>query len=248
MTPDVGAQLQQYIAQLQTALVHHGFLRGTFEAALAESQGLQLIGPNAKMFQHLLSMEQAVRATRAPLTQIGNLLTRLRSIDPRAATVIGDSLRNLLTLARERIALAQATGDLIFELKATGNSVRLAGAPVATAARTTTGMVSHQLRQLWQGLVPAGLQSALWVRLTLERIRLLPLNAAQAAAQVAAAAVVARTMLMAALLHAQPGLLQRIAAGLKGMWNAAGRLTTVILVPVDENGRIIGDSGPRGTY
>lgn len=241
-------QLSAAITNLQQVLsTHHGLLRGTFEAALAEAQGAELIAPNARTYQHLLSMEQAVSSIVESEQRATQLLGRIRLADPRAAGQFSSALREILQMARSRIDLAARTRDLIFEIESTGNAARLGGLPAQAGAREAGRMMSQQVPNLIRGgLVPSGLQVIPWVQRTLDEIRRLPMSVQAAAAQATAAAAMARATLQAALARAAAGgALEVIGNALLRIWSIAGRLITVpiIIIPVDENGRPLGMPG-----
>src|SRR5262249_61754434 len=115
-TPAQMAQdLQRYVTSLQNILSNHQLCRGTFEAVRAEAQGAEFVMPDAEAASHLDSMVQAARGLANNESAITELLRDIRNVDPRAAGQLSQSLRPLLELARERLALVEETQAVVSE-------------------------------------------------------------------------------------------------------------------------------------
>src|SRR5262249_20919671 len=139
----------------------HGMLRGTFEAALAEAQGAELIKvrnftPAVQSYNHYQSMRDAANSLANNLSQYRQLLMQLRTMDAKVAEVVDRSFRTLSETASVRVQMAQQVEELINEINTTGNATRLQGVPL-NQGRDAAGLVSNQLRQMNLGLVPGQL-------------------------------------------------------------------------------------------
>jgi hypothetical protein len=221
---------------LQTVLTtHHGVLRGTMEAALAEAQGAELIAPG-EAASHLSSMEQAAAALSNNEQVVVTQLQQLRNINAQAAGQLSNALRPLLQLVRQRIDLMQQVRNLALELEML-HPERLESTPVVAGPREVASLISSQLRSMAgplraQGiaLVPGGLTVQAWVQNVLQQVRQLPVNMAQATAQVSALMVGVRTALQAAASSATPVLLRVFGAALDVLLSIGGSLITIPLI------------------
>jgi hypothetical protein len=255
MDPEIArlaADLQREVTRLQTILVtHHGVLRGTFEAAIAEAQGLRMIASNGRELNHAASLEQGIQAVAARQQAISALLRRISALDPKAVNTFSQAVKPLMDLARDRIDLAQRTQHLLFELKFNHHN-RLLGTPVATGARNAGGMMSQQLQALsgalrtrGYSLVPSGIgASNAWVQQTVDRIRQLPVDARAASAQVAAAAAMGRVVISRFLANAAASNAWRtLGVILESVFEAGTRVLSIpvpILIPFDKEGHPVG--------
>jgi RHS repeat-associated protein len=172
------ADLAQLIQQRGDQLIqfmgtHHGLLRGTFEATLAEAQGAHLTGSAGQTFQHFQSMQQAANGLATRQGELTQLLQTLQRADPAAARDIGDAIRPALARSRELMTLAQETERVVIELSNTGNAGRLGGVPLDTG-RDAARLASTQLNQMRLSLVPKEIASGF--QSTMDRIRQLPVT------------------------------------------------------------------------
>jgi len=211
-------QIQQHADNLINVLrTHHGLLRGTYEAAIAEAQGAELVGSAGQTFQHIESLEQGANALLSQKEAIGKSLSQLRNLDPRAAAQLGDALRPALDKARQLIDLAQNTRQVALELFNTGNAQRLGGTPLQTG-RDVANLASEQISQLGRNLVPGAIAEVPWVEETLEEIEEQPVTLqelAESGKQIAAVvgAGVAAT--------AQAGGAAAVGSAVRGFFGAA---------------------------
>jgi hypothetical protein len=172
------AELAQMIQQRGDELIqfmgtHHGLLRGTFEATLAEAQGAQLTGSAGQTFQHFQSLQQAANGLATRQGELTQLLQTLQRADPAAAREIGDAIRPALERSRDLLTLAQETESVVVELSNTGNAGRLSGVPLDTG-RDVARLASTQLNQMRLSLVPNAIASGF--QSTMDRIRQLPVT------------------------------------------------------------------------
>jgi hypothetical protein len=248
-TPAQMAQdLQRYVTNLQQLLSNHQLCRGTFEAVLAEAQGGEFVLSNAETAEHVTSLEQAARGLMNNESQLTDLLRQIRSVDPRTAGQLSQSLQPILQMARQRIALVEETRQVVFELKML-HPDKLASVPLQTGPREIASMASTQLQNLRMSLVPSGVSSAPWVQEVLEEIEELPVNEKEAAAAASAAAAAGRSMITAMLRQAAAGasssLLRILGSALEALWTIGGTLISIPLIIVDQNGNPIGMSRGR---
>jgi hypothetical protein len=240
----LAATLARQIDDLHRMLAtHHGAMRGTYEAVLAEAQGGELIGGLASEF-HFDSLKQFHDGLA---NRVGDIRETLRSIaarDPRTAGQLSDALRDLMQLARQRMDLANRTFALCREL-ARKNSQGLLGVPLQTGQRTVGSLVSSQLGVMRQGLklVPDSMASTPWVRQILDEIRELPVSLADAARKVGGTVAAARAALSVTAGRVAASAAMRVfSAVLQSLWSVAGRLILPIII-LDHNGNPIGLPG-----
>jgi hypothetical protein len=210
----------------------HGMLRGTFEAALAEAQGAELIKvrdftPANQSYNHYQSMRGAANSLQLNLVQFRQLLMQLRSIDPQAAELADRSFRPLTETAASRVHLAQQAEQMIIEIANTGNTTRLQGVPL-NQSRDAAGLVSNQLRQMNMNLVPQGLAQG---NNLLDRIRQLPTTLSEAKDQVRQIAVMVSSVASAAASSARSAASRALSA-LTEVLIGFGSRFTVFLPPI----------------
>lgn len=163
----------------------HGMLRGTFEAAIAEAQGAELVKvrnftPAIQSYNHYQSMREAANSLQNSITGFRTTLGQLRAVDPRAAEIADRSFRPLVESASLRVQLARQTEQMIIEIGNTGNSTRLQGVPL-NLGRDQAGLVSNQLRQMNLNLVPQGISQGSSL---IDRIKQLPITSNEAKEQI----------------------------------------------------------------
>jgi hypothetical protein len=215
----------------------HGMLRGTFEAALAEAQGAELIKgsnftPSVQAYNHYQSMRDAANGLANNLSSFRQLLMQLRGIDPRAADAVQRSLRPLTEMASQRLEMAQKVDELINEINTTGNATRLQGVPL-NQGRDAAGLVSNQLNNLRLGLVPQQLAQSFSA--LMDRIKELPATLEEAQEQIRTMAVTVSSVAAAAAR----GAARAAQAAVSRSWTAAmeflaafgSRLTSFIIIP-----------------
>jgi hypothetical protein len=166
----------------KTLGAHHGTLRGTYEAVLAEAQGAELVKarnftPAAQSFNHYQNMRAAANSLANNLKIFYDSIAQLRAIDPKAARVADETFQPLTSTAHLRLEIARKTEQLIIEIAQTRNTARLEGVPL-NQSRDVAGLVSNQLRQMNMNLVPQGLDQG--SRGLMARIRILPTTLTQA--------------------------------------------------------------------
>lgn len=210
----------------------HAMLRGTFEAALAEAQGAELIKPSNftpanQSFKHYDSMRDGANALQNAITQFRAGLTRLSTIDPKAAQRADISFRPLVDSAAYRVNLAQQTEKMIVEIANTGNSTRLQGVPL-NQSRDSAGLVSNQLRQMNLNLAPQGLSQGTTL---LDRIRQLPTTFAQAREEIKRIALMVSTT-AGAFARAGTSAASRAMTALSELMVAFGSRFTVFIPPI----------------
>jgi hypothetical protein len=186
----------------------HGMLRGTFEGALAEAQGAELIKPKfftpaSQSFKHFENMRGAANSLANNLSQFRELLMKLRAIDPKAADVADTSFRPLTETASLRVQMANEVEELIIEINTTGNATRLTGVPL-NQSRDAAGLVSNQLQQFNMGLVPKQLAQSFST--LMDRIRQLPTTLSEARDQVRNIALMVSSVATAAARMARSAL------------------------------------------
>jgi hypothetical protein len=210
----------------------HGTLRGTFEAALAEAQGAEIMKtrnftPANPSFSHFDSMRDAANGLQRNLDKFRDLLMQLRSTDPKAAEAADFSFRPLTESAELRVDLARKTEEVIIEIANTRNTTRLEGVPLQQG-RDAANLVSNQLRTMNISLVPN--QIAQGSNL-LDRLRTLPTTLEEARDQlkvlVASVGVAAR-----AAMQAARAWWSRALAVLDELLVAFGSRFTVFLPPI----------------
>jgi len=214
-------QILALIAEITTNMANtlgadpskHGMLRGTFEAALAEAQGAELIKvsnftPANQSYNHFQSMRDAANALQNNINSFRQALMQLRAIDPKAAEVADRSFRPLVDNAAYRVHLAQQTEKLMVEIAQTGNSTRLQGVPL-NQGRDAANLVSNQLRTMNLNLVPQGVSQGTTL---IERIKQLPTTASEARDQIKQVAIWVTATLTAARRAAQSALTRALTA------------------------------------
>jgi hypothetical protein len=242
----IAQQISSAVERLQNTLAsHHGVLRGTMQAVLAEAQGGALLEAGPGQTSHLLSMEQAAAALINNNRIIVDQLNQLRTINPQAAGQLSQSLRPLLDLTRQRIDLMEQVEALAVELEGL-HPQRLEGMPLICSVREASGLITTQLSRLTAGplrpqgvaLVPGGIAVQPWVQNALQQIRQLPVNAAQAMAQVNAAMMGVRVALQTAAAGAGSALLEVFGAALDFLLLMGGSLISIplLIVPVPSRG------------
>ncbi len=207
----------------------HGMLRGTFEAALAEAQGAELIKvknftPANQSYNHFQSMRDTANALQNTLTSVRQQLIALRSLDPKAAELADRSFRPLVENAAYRVHLAQQTEKMIIEIAQTGNSTRLQGVPL-NQGRDAANLVSNQLRTMNMNLVPQGVSQGTTL---LERIKQLPTTASEAREQIKQVAIWVSTSLAMARRAAQNALTRALTATTEMLAAFSGRFMSFI--------------------
>jgi hypothetical protein len=178
----------------------HGTLRGTYEAALAEAQGAELIKahdftPAKQSWKHYINMRDAANSLANNLKIFNDSIKALRAIDPKAARVADETFQPLTSTASIRLDIARKTEQLIIEIAQTRNTARLEGVPL-NQSRDAAGLVSNQLRQMNMNVVPQGLAQG--SRGLMERIRILPTTLEEARDQIRQIASMIGTMAAAA--------------------------------------------------
>jgi hypothetical protein len=230
-------QIQQVTSNLANTLgadpSKHGMLRGTFEAALAEAQGAELVKsrnftPAAQSFNHYQSMRDAANSLANNLSQFRALLMQLRAVDPRAAEIADRSFRPLVETASLRVNMAGQVDELINEINTTGNATRLQGVPL-NQSRDVAGLVSNQLRQMNIGLVPQ--QLAQNFNGLMDRIRQLPTTLSEARDQVRNIALMVSSVASAAARMARAALTRAAEATMELLVEWGSRFT-VFLPPI----------------
>jgi hypothetical protein len=207
------------------------------EAVLSEAQGGTLLESGAGGTSHLLSLEQAAASLVNNNRIVVDRLNDLRTMNPQAAGQLSQALRPLLTIARQRIDLMEQVEALAAELEML-HPERLQNMPLVAGVRDASSLVSTQLSRLTAGvlrpqgvpLVPGGMALQASIQNALQQIRQLPVNAAQATAQVSAAMVGVRVALQAAATSAGSALLEVFGAALDFLLLMGGSLISIPLI------------------
>jgi hypothetical protein len=238
----------QRVAQVVSNRVHrlqqflstdHFAFRGTFDAAIAESQGAAMPRDRKTSascdfrspIDHIANLDNGRRAVTQHIERIEHVvLGGVEVRDPRAASFLHVVLQPIKNLAQDRQRLADSTMRLIGELRAAGHQ-SLAGAPIMAKGRSESALVSSQLRNMnspWPGsrdLVPRTFMAHGWVIDTLEGIARLPFDEPTASEVMSQQAASARSFVRESLRSAgdSPELLA-IGTGLLRMWSPGGEL------------------------
>jgi RHS repeat-associated protein len=236
---------------LQSNSVQHAMTRGTFEAAIAESQGAELTKPSSQTAQHLQNLRNsttAIAQRREALVQAMNTLRRMGPNAVRAHEALRQALQPLLQRSGEFLRLSAQTQEIIAEIRFTSNTTRLTGAPLNTG-RDTAHLVSTQLQNMRVSLLPNGISQAPWVQRTLYEIRQLPTTLSGVREQVRLIATTVTSSLSACIAagraaasSAGSALVNFFGRALPILEEIGGSLSSpVIFVIVDpETGRPIG--------
>ena len=235
---DLAQQIQEQANSLLQILgTHHAFLRGTFEAAIAEAQGAELVGSSGQVVQHILSLEQGAQALITREQTLTELLRTLRGLNPGAAGELSNALSPALQRARELIGLSEQTRAIIFEIKGTAYEGGLAMTPL-NAGRDIARLMSTQLSQLGRSLVPSSIAQYPWVQNTLDRIRQLPVTLTELKDQARSIATAVSTSISAlgvrlgtsaAVTATRSAAARFFGAAMQGLLNIGSRLSTMMI-------------------
>lgn len=133
----------------------HGFFRGTFDASIAEAQGLRFTRAQGGSVDHLGSAENSKRAAENCLRRIRKYLNSLSNLD----TEIQDHLRAFLRPVRARlryhIACTQRLRQLCDQIHAL-HPQRLANIVPVAGPRNIEHLVTVQLDVLGSDIIPPG--------------------------------------------------------------------------------------------
>jgi hypothetical protein len=264
----IAQQLPGVVAEIQKILSaagsYHGVLRGSMEAALAEAQGAEIIGPDGRAFNHLQNLKDTLNAlTNNRDTLRGFLAQICTSGDYSSVSKLSESLEPLLEAATDKQQVMSEAVELAESLQKT-NPGRFAGVAFgqgglgAQTGRTVASLVSEQLKVLAGVLRQRGIDPTLLPRnvaatanVVMEEIEEQPVAAETAAAEAAVAAAASRTLISAFLARAgaaaSGGFWRAVGAALEAMWSIGGRLITIPVIILDEDGNILGTRRPR-TY
>jgi hypothetical protein len=238
----------QHVAQVLSNRVHrlqqflsrdHFAFRGTFDAAIAESQGAAMprdrkTSPTTDFrspIDHIQNLDNGRRAVATHIIRIDHAITRgLLSRNARAGSYLHVVLRPIRQLAQDREKLATQTMKLIEDLRLAGHQ-SLAGAPISAKGRTEEALVSSQLRDMrspWPGsrdLVPRTYLAQSWVVDTLEGIARLPCDEESAGLVVAEEAASSRAFVREAMRQAPDSPeLMAVGTAFMRMWSPSGEL------------------------
>jgi hypothetical protein len=135
--------------------------------------------------QHVASMRQATQAVTNQVTSIRQSLTTLSRMNPQAAKQLTQAFQPAFDRALQLTELASESEDIITKISESDPltpieqtmSTRLAGgAPLATGVRDAATLVSSQLAQRGQTLLPLEIAEAGSIRSTMDRIRQSPVT------------------------------------------------------------------------
>jgi hypothetical protein len=113
----IANQVRSSVDRLLNLLsTHHGVLRGTYEAAIAEAQSAQIVGSAGQTFVHIQSLEQAAASAQGRADEIATGLRELNRVSPQAANELGNAVRPLLQRANNLVNTALGMRNLVNEL------------------------------------------------------------------------------------------------------------------------------------
>jgi hypothetical protein len=220
----------------------HGFDQGTYDAALAEYQGAQILDDSAEAYQHGVSMRNAASAVIENRDLMLKALQNLRQMDPQAASTAARSLEPVLNEATKYGSLARDTEKIMLELESQGAGQRLAGIFLTPQGRTSAALVSNQLAQKEIELLPQEVAQLNWVQSTLSRIRDLPISPEEVRARAGEMATKVSTFaagVRGALVGARAAVPSALDALLIWLTEFGSRLTSPFIVighPFDRTG------------
>jgi hypothetical protein len=235
----------------------HFVFRGTFESAIGEAQGIQLVKTagrrpgefqNRPFYNHLENLRRGRNELRNLLAQFDNdMHGSFAQQDEAGYYALLQSLAQMRQCVQQNVKLATRAEALAVELEQTHGD-RLAGAPLAPRGRDEAALVSTQLvnARHWDGertLLPPSLLHRDDVMQLFNDIKNLPLEEAEATvlAQEVVRSVRPRVV-EAGRQAARDGdsiILVGASAGLQRMWDADGQAegeTTDLLQPRDNDG------------
>jgi hypothetical protein len=259
-------KLPKAVQELQKVLSasgsYHGWLRGSLEAVLAEAQGAEIVGQDGQPFNHYQNLADTLNALRNNSGAIRDFLGQIRALgDFKTVQELSQDLRPLLDLARDREAVMADTKALAETLEQMCPD-RLAGVAFGQGGlgtqvgRTVSSLISTQLQVLATTLRARGIDPFLipqYLRASagvlLEKIEEIPItieDAAETAAKTAISVRLAISQVLPRLGTGAPSLLQRLAPLLEALWTLGGRLISIPLILVDQDGNPIGMRGAPG--
>lgn len=257
--PGVVAEIQKILSATGS---YHGVLRGSMEAALAESQGAEIIGPDGQPFNHLQNLKDTLNALTNNRDTLRSFLAQIRaSGDYSSVSKLSESLEPMMQAAADKQAVMAETVELAESLQKT-NPGRFTGVAFgqgglgAQTGRTVASLVSEQLKVLAGVLRQRGIDPTLLPRsvsasanVLMEEIEEQPVAAETAAAEAAVAAAASRTLISAFLARvgaaASGGFWRAVGVALEAMWAIGGRLIFVPIIILDEDGHILGTRRPN---
>ena len=172
---EIAQQLPGVVAEIQKILSatgsYHGVLRGSMEAALAESQGAEIIGPDGQPFNHLQNLKDTLNALTNNRDTLRSFLAQIRaSGDYSSVSKLSESLQPMMQAAADKQAVMAETVELAESLENRKSrsihrrglrSRRLGG---RQTGRTVASLVSEQLKVLAGVLRQRGIDPTLLPR------------------------------------------------------------------------------------
>ena len=206
-------QVAEPLEKICNTLTSSGLFRGTFDAALAETQDLSILKGN-RVTDHIANLRNAAVALRKNGEALWIGINKAESLAGHGTRFLRDGVKPLQALASNRLALIQATEELMLEMRklelmkllsTTGS--RLGTQVLPAAGRTVEALASSRLlrdvgplTRRGISLIPQGLvQTTPWVRALLAEIEALPLEASDAAKHLAGPLITFRVALEGAL-------------------------------------------------
>lgn len=227
----------EHLRNLHGLLRHHGNYKGTFEAALLEAQGLELIGSNGAVFNHRMSMQEFSNGLANNLAGIGRILEAVRTRDAERGSLLTNGVGPFVGLCQSRHELAQRTEQLVLRIAASPTDCnRLGGCPAGPRRRGSGGTVAQYLASLMAntGWTPPGgngiLSQALLmdgaVQAVLAKIDKMPVDGTKAAKEASDAARESRQIIAnaAAKHRGASEEFSGYAAALERFWTPHGTL------------------------
>jgi hypothetical protein len=242
---DVLTHLPRVLDQIRNVLSHSAALRGTAEAALAESQGAQMVVEDGSIAQHFPNLSNAARSLQGSQEVIRSSLQLLhREEGFQAASDVKNIVKPLVEIAKDRTQVMSSVRQLGLTLQQTVPS-RLAGMRFGQGGlgtelgRSYNSLVSVQIQQQAGELVKRGVDPRLipqnlgpTANAVMDDIEEMPISLQDAAKQVGPAAAASGAAARAAVARsgtaASSSFLNLLAA-------LANRLTSFLILPLDPN-------------
>lgn len=215
----------------------HGNYCGTFQAALMEAQGLALVGPHGRVFNHRASMQGFANGLNNNLERVDHIIEVVRTHNAVAGSLLTSGVGPFLGLCRRRFDLAQRTDNLIQAIAAVpAEAGRLGGAPVAPRGRRAGDTLAQYLQSLlatgWapsmggNGILAAFRMADPATQELLEEIEQVPPDGAGAAHETAEAAAASRQLIaqFASRYRATSDVFSGYAAAIERHWTPHGML------------------------
>jgi RHS repeat-associated protein len=167
----------------------HGTLRGTFDAALAEAQGGQILKGSGVPYQHLDNLiktawgEKGDAGVAKKLADLRKAIQVVSRSDPSAGSAISNALRPLTDKANTFLRAANQIKTVIDKIQSTGNVSRLEDI-VFEGERSEAGLTSSQLADIERKLLPAEVEAEPVAQELLREIEEFPITPSELTSQI----------------------------------------------------------------